>query len=133
MSGIEFVLARQVLDSRGNPTLEAEVHLQSGASGRAIVPSGASTGRHEAVELRDGGDRWVGKGVTTAFDAGSAGADTYPGFQKYVIDVSETHILAYLNISSQGMMTRVSSATPNCSRARNTWPTHQSVSRRKSA
>ena len=55
MSGIEFVLARQVLDSRGNPTLEAEVHLQSGASGRAIVPSGASTGRHEAVELRDGG------------------------------------------------------------------------------
>ena len=66
MSSIAFVVARQVLDSRGNPTLEAEVLLKSGASGRAIVPSGASTGRHEAVELRDGGDRWAGKGVTTA-------------------------------------------------------------------
>ena len=66
MSSIAFVVARQVLDSRGNPTLEAEVLLESGASGRAIVPSGASTGRHEAVELRDGGDRWAGKGVTTA-------------------------------------------------------------------
>jgi enolase len=66
VSSIAFVVARQVLDSRGNPTLEAEVLLESGASGRAIVPSGASTGRHEAVELRDGGDRWAGKGVTTA-------------------------------------------------------------------
>ena len=65
-SSIEAVTARQVLDSRGNPTLEAEVRLAGGATGRAIVPSGASTGQHEAVELRDGGDRWVGKGVTTA-------------------------------------------------------------------
>lgn len=62
---IERVHARQVLDSRGNPTVEAEV-FTSTAFGRAIVPSGASTGTHEAVELRDGGDRWMGKGVTSA-------------------------------------------------------------------
>ena len=54
---------REILDSRGNPTVEVEVVLDSGASGRAAVPSGASTGEHEAVELRDGGDRYGGKGV----------------------------------------------------------------------
>jgi enolase len=66
MSAIERVHARQILDSRGNPTVEAEVYLSSGASGRAAVPSGASTGEFEAVELRDGGDAWAGKGVLTA-------------------------------------------------------------------
>ena len=66
MSQIEHVAAREVLDSRGNPTVEVEVFLQSGAKGRAIVPSGASTGAHEAVELRDGGDRFGGKGVERA-------------------------------------------------------------------
>ncbi len=63
---IEKVIAREVLDSRGNPTVEAEVHLDSGFSGRAIVPSGASTGTHEALELRDGGPRYGGKGVQQA-------------------------------------------------------------------
>ncbi|MBB5235829.1 phosphopyruvate hydratase [Deinococcus budaensis] len=63
---IEKVIAREVLDSRGNPTVEAEVHLVSGFSGRAIVPSGASTGTHEALELRDGGERYSGKGVLKA-------------------------------------------------------------------
>jgi enolase 1/2/3 len=63
VSAIEHVIAREVLDSRGNPTVEAEVLLNSGARGRAISPSGASTGMHEAVELRDGGDRFGGKGV----------------------------------------------------------------------
>ena len=57
---------RQVLDSRGNPTVEVEVTLESGATGRAIVPSGASTGVHEAVELRDDGTTWGGKGVSQA-------------------------------------------------------------------
>jgi enolase 1/2/3 len=66
MSSIEVVLGRQILDSRGNPTVEAEVHLESGAIGRAVSPSGASTGIHEAVELRDGGTEWNGKGVATA-------------------------------------------------------------------
>jgi len=66
MSTIAIVAGRQVLDSRGNPTVEVEVVLESGASGRAIVPSGASTGMFEAVELRDGGDQWAGKGVRTA-------------------------------------------------------------------
>jgi enolase len=60
------VRGRQVLDSRGNPTVEVEVRLESGVSGRAIVPSGASTGVHEAVELRDGGAEWGGKGVGRA-------------------------------------------------------------------
>lgn len=63
---IEKVIGREVLDSRGNPTVEAEVWLDSGARGRAIVPSGASTGSHEALELRDGGERYLGKGVQNA-------------------------------------------------------------------
>src|SRR5579859_4926433 len=66
MSEIERVHARQILDSRGNPTVEVEVALSSGASGRAAVPSGVSTGEFEATELRDGGERWGGKGVTRA-------------------------------------------------------------------
>ena len=66
MSAIESVHARQILDSRGNPTVEVDVRLDSGALGRAAVPSGASTGVHEAVELRDGGDAYGGKGVTKA-------------------------------------------------------------------
>ena len=66
MAAIELVAAREVLDSRGNPTLECEVQLDDGGLGRAIVPSGASTGRFEAVELRDGGDRYGGKGVRNA-------------------------------------------------------------------
>jgi enolase len=66
VSAIEHVIGREVLDSRGNPTVEAEVILDSGARGRAIAPSGASTGRREAVELRDGGERFGGKGVLGA-------------------------------------------------------------------
>ena len=68
MSAITAVHARQILDSRGNPTVEVEVALESGASGRAAVPSGASTGVHEALELRDGGEAFGGKGVTRAVD-----------------------------------------------------------------
>jgi len=66
MTAIARVHARQVLDSRGNPTVEVDVRLESGALGRAAVPSGASTGVHEALELRDGGSAWGGKGVTRA-------------------------------------------------------------------
>jgi enolase len=66
MSQIESVHARQILDSRGNPTVEVEIQLRSGAHGRAAVPSGASTGEFEATELRDGGDAYGGKGVTQA-------------------------------------------------------------------
>jgi enolase 1/2/3 len=69
MSSIEHIVGREVLDSRGNPTVEVEVYLASGAEGRAIVPSGASTGMFEAVELRDGDDgRYGGKGVQAAVD-----------------------------------------------------------------
>ncbi len=69
MTEIELILAREVLDSRGNPTVEADVILESGARGRAAVPSGASTGEHEAVELRDGDKgRYLGKGVLKAVD-----------------------------------------------------------------
>ena len=66
MSRIAHLSAREVLDSRGNPTIEVTCCLDSGATGSAIVPSGASTGRFEAVELRDGGERYGGKGVRTA-------------------------------------------------------------------
>ena len=66
MSIIEHIAGREVLDSRGNPTVEVEVILESGANGRAIVPSGASTGAFEAVELRDGEGRYMGKGVLDA-------------------------------------------------------------------
>src|SRR4026209_1672059 len=67
MNAIRAITGRQIIDSRGNPTIEAEVHLESGASGRAAVPSGASTGEKEAIELRDGDKkRWMGKGVSKA-------------------------------------------------------------------
>jgi len=68
VSAISSIHARQILDSRGNPTVEVEVTLASGAHGLAAVPSGASTGEFEAVELRDGGGAWVGKGVSRAVD-----------------------------------------------------------------
>ncbi len=69
MTTIESIVAREILDSRGNPTIEVEVLLESGAIGRAAVPSGASTGEHEAVELRDGDDkRYLGKGVLKAVE-----------------------------------------------------------------
>jgi enolase len=68
MSSIEHIVGREVLDSRGNPTVEVEVYLASGAEGRALVPSGASTGQFEAVELRDGAARYEGKGVSQAVD-----------------------------------------------------------------
>ncbi len=69
MTTIIDIHAREILDSRGNPTVEVDVLLEDGAFGRAAVPSGASTGAHEAVELRDGGDRYLGKGVTQAVEA----------------------------------------------------------------
>ncbi|KAA1418761.1 phosphopyruvate hydratase [Nocardioides humilatus] len=69
MAAIEAVGAREILDSRGNPTVEVEVLLEDGSFARAAVPSGASTGAFEAVELRDGGDRYAGKGVQQAVDA----------------------------------------------------------------
>lgn len=68
MTSIEHIRAIELLDSRGNPTVGATVTLASGESGTALVPSGASTGAHEAVELRDGGDRYLGKGVQRAVD-----------------------------------------------------------------
>jgi enolase len=68
MSQIEHVHARQILDSRGNPTVEVELSVKSGAWGRAAVPSGASTGEFEATELRDGGTAWMGKGVSKAVE-----------------------------------------------------------------
>jgi enolase len=82
MSSIEHIVGREVLDSRGNPTVEVEVFLESGARGRAIVPSGASTGQFEAVELRDGGDRFAGKGVTKAVGhVGGEIANALVGFE----------------------------------------------------
>jgi enolase len=69
MTAITDIIAREILDSRGNPTVEVDVYLEDGSMGRAAVPSGASTGAHEAVELRDGGKRYHGKGVEKAVEA----------------------------------------------------------------
>jgi enolase len=69
MTAIVDIIGREILDSRGNPTVEVDVVLEDGTKGRAAVPSGASTGAHEAVELRDGGKRYLGKGVRKAIDA----------------------------------------------------------------
>ncbi|MBS1169003.1 MAG: eno, partial [Proteobacteria bacterium] len=69
MTAIIDIVGRQIFDSRGNPTVEVDVVLEDGSFGRAAVPSGASTGAHEAVELRDGGSRYLGKGVTKAVAA----------------------------------------------------------------
>src|SRR5258706_3829922 len=69
MTAIADIVAREILDSRGNPTIEVDVKLENGALGRAAVPSGASTGAHEAHELRDGGARYGGKGVRRAVEA----------------------------------------------------------------
>jgi enolase len=69
MTAITDIIGREILDSRGNPTVEVDVVLEDGSTGRAAVPSGASTGAHEAIEKRDGGDRYLGKGVLGAVDA----------------------------------------------------------------
>ncbi len=69
MTAIIDIMGREILDSRGNPTVEVDVILEDGSMGRAAVPSGASTGVHEAHELRDGEDRYLGKGVTKAVEA----------------------------------------------------------------
>src|SRR5205085_10095324 len=70
MTAIVDIIGREILDSRGNPTVEVDVILEDGSVGRAAVPSGASTGAHEAVELRDGDkDRYLGKGVQNAVEA----------------------------------------------------------------
>ena len=87
MTAIANILAREVLDSRGNPTVEVEVLLENGATGRAIVPSGASTGEHEAVELRDGGKRFLGKGVLQAVaNVNSEIRDAVVGLDQQAID-----------------------------------------------
>ena len=81
MTFIAEVTGRQVIDSRGNPTVEVDVYLEDGGFGRAAVPSGASTGQFEAVELRDGGDEFGGKGVRTAVDfVNNELADAIEGF-----------------------------------------------------
>ncbi len=99
MSAIEQVHARQILDSRGNPTVEVDVRLASGASGRAAVPSGASTGEFEATELRDGGEAWGGKGVTRAVanvdgeiaaTVGGLDADDQAGLDRALIELDGT-------------------------------------------
>ncbi len=101
MAYIEDVIAREVLDSRGNPTVEVEIELDDGTIGRAIVPSGASTGVHEAVELRDGdAARYLGKGTLAAVDNVNEiiadeiiGWDTFDqtGLDKFLIDLDGTH------------------------------------------
>ena len=98
MSNIELIHARQILDSRGNPTLEVEVVTSEGAFGRSAVPSGASTGIHEAVELRDGGDQWMGKGVFRAVDH----VNTILNDELNGLDVTEQRLIDQVMIDIDG-------------------------------
>ena len=98
MSNIELIHARQILDSRGNPTLEVEVVTSEGAFGRAAVPSGASTGIHEAVELKDGGNRWMGKGVSRAVDH----VNTILNDELNGLDVTEQRLIDQVMIDIDG-------------------------------
>ncbi|GAB2188111.1 phosphopyruvate hydratase [Roseibium sp. LAB1] len=100
MTAIIDIIGRQIFDSRGNPTVEVDVFLEDGSFGRAAVPSGASTGAHEAVELRDGGDRFMGKGVQNAVDAvngeifetvGGLDAEDQLQIDRAMIDLDGTH------------------------------------------
>ena len=104
MSSIADVRAREILDSRGNPTVEVEVFLEDGTMGRAGVPSGASTGAFEAAELRDGGPRYLGKGVTQAVRA--VGAEIFPAIKG--MEVSDQRLVDEAMIALDG--------TPNKSR-----------------
>ena len=106
MTTIIDVTARQILDSRGNPTVEVEVELESGAVGRADVPSGASTGEYEAVELRDDTGEYLGKGVRTAVDnVNNLIAEEIVGF-----DATDQRLVDRMLIELDG--------TPNKSQAR---------------
>ncbi|MBM55324.1 MAG: phosphopyruvate hydratase [Euryarchaeota archaeon] len=98
MSTIELIHARQILDSRGNPTLEVEVVTAEGAFGRAAVPSGASTGVHEAVELRDGGDKWMGKGVSKAVE----NVNNILNDELYGFDVTEQKLIDQIMLDIDG-------------------------------
>jgi enolase len=105
MSRIARVHARQVLDSRGNPTVEVDVQLESGALGRAAVPSGASTGVHEAVELRDGGGPYGGKAVTRAV-ANAAGeiADAVAGMEATEQEALDRHLIELDGTPNKGRL-----------------------------
>jgi len=98
MSNIEIIHARQILDSRGNPTIEVDVVTEEGAFGRAAVPSGASTGMHEAVELRDGGNTWMGKGVTLAVEH----VNEVLNEELHGLDVTEQRLIDQIMIDIDG-------------------------------
>ncbi len=98
MSNIEIIHARQILDSRGNPTIEVDVVTEEGAFGRAAVPSGASTGVHEAMELRDGGSEWMGKGVTLAVEH----VNEVLNEELHGIDVTEQRLIDQIMIDVDG-------------------------------
>lgn len=134
MTGIKKIHAREVLDSRGNPTLEAEVTLESGAFGHAIVPSGASTGAREAIELRDGDkSRYLGKGVTNAVNnvnttiaSALMGKDAsdQAAIDKLMIDLDGTHNKANLGANA---ILGVSLAVAKAVAAQNHEPLYRSI------
>ena len=116
---ISSVRGREIIDSRGNPTVEADVHVEGGAIGRAAVPSGASTGEHEAIELRDGDkSRYLGKGVLKAVaHVNGAIAKAVTG-----LDAADQHALDRERSSPMARPTnRISARTPS---SRSRWPPH---------
>ena len=123
MTAIIDIVGREILDSRGNPTVEVDVVLEDGSTGRAAVPSGASTGAHEAVELRDGGTRYLGKGVKSAVDAvngeifeaiGGMEAESQIGIDRAMIDLDGTPNKARLGANAiLGVSLAVAKAAAN--------------------
>src|SRR5678815_1094001 len=115
MTEIVDITAREILDSRGNPTVEVDVILEDGSFGRAAVPSGASTGAHEAVEKRDGDkSRWMGKGVSQAVEAvngeiASALIGDYEGEDQAEIDAA---LIALDGTPNKSRLGAIASETP---------------------
>ncbi len=118
MSAIVDVIGRQIFDSRGNPTVEVDVVLDDGSFGRAAVPSGASTGAHEAVELRDGGEAYLGKGVLNAVD----NVNTLIASEIEGLDALDQIAVDQAMIELDGTPTRPSSARTPFSAYRLPWP-----------
>ena len=127
MSAIVDVIAREILDSRGNPTIEADVVLESGVSGRAAVPSGASTGSKEAIELRDGdAARYFGKGVLKAVD----NVNTEICEAIIGLDASEQAFIDKTMSTSTAPRTSRASAPTRSSPSRAPWPRPPPTNRR---
>ena len=123
MTDIDSIHARQILDSRGNPTVEVELTLRGGAQGRAAVPSGASTGEFEAVELRDGGSAYAGKGVSKAVaNVNGEIAKAVAGFDAADQEGLDKHLIELDGTPNKGRLGANALLARSCRSSRSTLP-----------